>query len=299
MARSAEGMSNQPRVFVVALSALAGCFFACACQGTSASQRASRQVADHATPDQARLWRDAADRNLAPGLEKLSVPANAIDRRQRGRGPVASQAAQSSRGVIAPAVRSAVRIVKAPVPDLPPFAGVARVVRVTNEEIELALQGNARVGEPQNLVFVARIEYQPLSTQLNEELRVEYRSHESNDPFDVQQILAVKTKDGDGIVRVGVGGRSLVSVSVPLFQLIASQLAGTPPGQVDVSVSGVHGKVQPGQIVEVGQAPGAALCVGLLSSRAYSGADVGRLEGSPYWFDLVAWPRRPANACVQ
>ena len=79
-----------------------------------------------------------------------------------------------------------------------------------------------------------------------------------------------------------------VTVSVPLFGLVARQAGEADGGTMDVDVrvgEDAARRIKSGAIVRF-----RGLAVGLRASTARRNADRKTLEGNPYSIDLVAWP---------
>ena len=175
---------------------------------------------------------------------------------------------------------TALRIVAAPRVGPAGFSGEATVVDVAGERINLDL------GQGRMLTFVARAEGSPIRTAIGDQVRVEYRVR--SDPFDRQQVLAVRTRSGGGIVSVLESGTMPVTVSVPLFGLVARQVGEAFRGTIDVDVRVGEDpamRIKSGAIVRF-----RGLAVGLRASTARPNANRNTLEGNPYSIDLVAWP---------
>lgn len=246
------------------------------------SKQAAERLSELAkTPAQAQLWKEAAEKGTAAGIGRLPVPERPVATRKRVTPP--SRTAVPQRVSLPPGVEGAVRIVAAPELEAGSFSGLADVVHIEGERIDLDL------GQKRLLTFYARARGGPIQTKVGEKAQVDYRVRD--DPFDRLQILAVKSPGGDGIVSVLEGATKPVTVQVPLFRLVASQVGNPDKGSmsVDVRVGETRKTLMPGQIAEF---PG--LTVGLLASSAYVGSETYRVEGNPYSIDLVAWPSRQA-----
>jgi hypothetical protein len=257
----------------------------CARQAPPKDSKRTAEEIGKLTPNQqqARLWKEAADKGATAGVERLQMPSRPVQNRER---PAAANRSLSPQNVTIPAgVQGAVRVLSAPEVEPSGFSGVAEVARVEGERIDLNL------GQNRILAIHARARGSALQTKVGERVQVDYRVR--TDPFDRRQILAVRTTAGDGIVSVLEGGPKPVAVQVPLFRLVASQTGSPQKGSmpVEVRVGDVRRTMTQGQIAEF---PG--LTVGLLASSAYVGPDAYRAEGNPYSVDLVAWPSRKAPA---
>jgi len=254
---------------------IAGCGLLGACRQTPAQQSAemARRVAALATtPEQARLWRDAADHGLTPGLQRLPVVAQPVQQPPAGARAV-SQQVPAQPVVIPVGVVSAVRVLAAPPAD---FDGSAAVVDVAGDRLELNL------GRQQTLRVLARAGGKPIPTRKGERVRVEYQV--PSDPRTGRAVVAIRTQAGNGIVSLVQGGDGPVTASVPLFGLSAKQVGKLPLMSVDVGVDSSHQTMTAGETSQVG-----GLTVTLLSSSAHTRDEAGRIEGSPYSINLIGW----------
>ena len=250
----------------------------CALLGACTRQTPARQSAEAArlvsalatSPEQARLWRDAADRGLAPGLERLPIVERPIQRQVLAQ--AVSQPVAVRPVVIPPGVVSAVRVVAAPAID---FTGIATVLYVTNERLELDF------GQQRTLGVLVRAGGRPIPASAGEQVQVDYRVR--SDPHVPRDVVAIKMASGNGIVSVVQGGDRPVTASVPLFDLSAKQIGQPPSPTVDVGVGASHRTMTAGETAQVG-----GLTVTLLASSAHTG-DAGRIEGSPYSINLIGW----------
>jgi hypothetical protein len=248
---------------------------------SDARGRAERVSEQAASPDQARLWREAAEKGTTAGIEQIVVPDRPIEGRVRVTLPSRGPAVQAV--VSLPSdIQGAARILAAPAEG--GFNGQAEVLKVDGERIELNLG-------PQGLLSIqARAGGRPLQIKAGERAQVDYRVRD--DPYDRQQILALRTAGGDGVVTVLETGTKPVSVQVPMFRIAASQ-AGRPANgsmAVDVRVGDMRRTMTTGQIADF-----SGLTVGVRASSAFTGADAFRVEGNPYSIDLVAWVSRRDN----
>jgi len=272
-------MRRQNLVALAALVVLAGC--ARQSPPADAQGRAQAISQQAASPEQARLWQEAAQKGAAVGIDQVAVPAQPIVERSRVM-PVARPAATQTVAPLPASIQGAARILSAPPVDS--FTGEANVVSVDGERIELSL--GQRV-----LTIQARAGGGPLQIKAGERAQVDYRVRD--DPADRQRILAVRTAGGDGVITALDSAAKPVSLQVSLFRLVASQ-TGTPANgsmPVEVRVGDVRRTLTAGQSADVG-----GVTVGILASTALTGADAFRAEGNPYAIDLVAWvTRRPVQ----
>jgi len=234
-----------------------------------------------ATPEQARLWKEAVEKAAASGLEKAPLAEHPVAPRQRV--VAQNRVAQGKPFQFPRELVAGIRVVSAPAVDGDRFSGTAQVVRAEGEQLELDL------GQRRILTLVARARGGPLRARVGEKTELDYRVKE--DPFERRLILALRMENGDGVMSVLESGRKPVSVPIPMFDLSAMQVGKPEKNVMDVEVRvGRERKVlAQGQVAEF---PGSRLTVGLVASVAYTGADVYRAEGNPYAIQLVAWPTR-------
>jgi len=254
---------------------IGGCALFGACRQTPAQQsaeRARRVAALATTPEQARLWRDAADHGLTPGLQRLPVVARPVQQ-PRGSARAVSQQVPAQPVVIPDGVVSAVRVLAAPPVD---FDGSAAVVDFSGDRLELDL------GRQQTLRVLARVGGKPILTRKGERVRVLYQV--GSDPRTPRTVVAIRTDSGNGILSLIHGGDKPVTASVPLFRLSAKQVGQPPSMRVDVGVGSSHRTMTAGETAQVG-----GLTVTLLGSSAHPGENAGRIEGSAYSINLIGW----------
>lgn len=234
-----------------------------------------------ATPEQARLWKEAVEKASESGLERAPLVERPVTSRQRVAAP--NRAAEGKQVQLPKELVTGIRIVSAPavVEDQFSFSGAAVVVRAEGEQLELDL------GQGRMLRLVARARGGPLRAKVGEKTQVDYRVR--GDPFERHSILALRMENGDGVVSVLESGSKPVMVPVPLFDLSAMQVGKPDKNTMNVEVRvGRERKVlAQGQIAEF---LGSRLSVGLVTSIAFTGADLHRIEGNPYAIQLVAWP---------
>lgn len=230
------------------------------------------------TPEQARLWTEAAGTGTAAGLEKIPVAEHPVQLRKR---VVAPDQAIKPRPVGLPeGLRAGIRIVGAPALKEDSFSGTVQVRSVDAERLELDL------GQQRILTLYARVRGGPMRAQAGQKAELDYRVRD--DPFDRRQVVALRVETGDGIASILEGGSEPVTVQIPLFQLVASQVGKPEEGTmaVEVQIGSTKQVLTQGQIVEF---PEHRLTVGVVASSAYVGADAYRAEGNPYAIRLVAW----------
>ena len=236
---------------------------------------AARHLADTAaTPDQARLWREAADQGLAVGLEQAPAAGGLVARRVTA--TAVSQQIVPQPVIIPEGVQTAVRILAAPAVVPAGFNGTATVVGVDGYRIELDF------GQQERLVLLARAGGKPIATQSRDRVQVEYRTR--RDPRTPGDILAIRTEAGGGIVQAVQGGNEWVTLTVPLFRLTARQSGSPQAMTVDVGVGDAHRTMREGETAQVG-----GLNVTVIGSSAHTGEAAERIEGSAYTLNLIAW----------
>lgn len=256
----------------------------------NAAQTAGDLAADR---EQARLWQEAAARGATNGIERVRPAGNSVQDRERV--PAGGQSMAARPETLPQGVAVAARVVTTPEPDESRrgerstrlmtggmrAADAARVRSTLGERIEIDL------GERGTLAVLARARGGPLRTRAGEAAQVDYRVRE--DPRDRQSILAMRFEGGDGLVTALETGPQPVSVRIPIFDLVATQVGEPQSGtmSVEVRVGGSRQILSPGQVFEFKEK---GLTVGVVSSTAYVGADAYRVEGNPYGINLVAWP---------
>ena len=262
------------------LAGMAGCAREDAQKPADAKSVAEAQGRLATTPEQARLWQQAAGADVARGLEKLPAAEQPVAPRPRI--TVTDRKVPS----VAPAsagVPTGVRILIAPRLPEGTFFGVAKVLRAEGDQLELDL-GNERI-----LTLEARAAGASLRATTGGSGRLDLRLRD--DPQARQEIVAVRLSDADGILSVLETGAEPVTVEVPLFELTARQVGETKDNtmRVEVRVGAQSATLAQGQTAEF---PGSRLVVGVVSSSAYTGAAAGRAEGMPFAIRLLAWPAR-------
>jgi hypothetical protein len=247
-------------------------------QRKDAASDAQKQSELSTNQDQARLWKESNKQ----GLEKIPQPGQAVEPRQPGAIP--NTAVQSKPGPLPKGLQGGVRIIA--LPQLPgerekSFTNNAQVRRVEGEQIELDLGGQGQ------LVLFARARGGPLRANPGEQAQLDLRFRD--DPFDRQQILALRLANGDGVVSALDSGDKPVTVNIPLFKLVATQTGNPEKNNMNVmvTVGGERKMLSPGQLVEF---PEAGLTVGVVGSDAFVGESANAAEGRPYALNIVAWP---------
>lgn len=228
--------------------------------------------------EQARLWKEANKQ----GLEKIPQPENPVQLRQQP--GVANTAIQTKAQPLPQGLQGGISVIALPQlgdADAKAFANSVRVRSVEGERIELDVGGQGV------LSFYARARGGPLRAGSGEEARLDLRYRD--DPFNRQQILALRMANGDGIVSALDTGDKPITLTIPLFQLIARQLRPTERYHMDVevSVSGETQTLKPGQLAEFRKA---GITVGIVGSDVFTGEGANAVEGPPYALNIVAWP---------
>jgi hypothetical protein len=238
------------------------------------------------TPEQKRLWQQAADQKQAPGLTNLDQGSQPVQARQLL--TAADQAIPpQGTGLIEPNVKNAVRIVEtAGLQD--EYGGSATVKGITNNGEQLLLD----LGNNRSVMLQARVDGKALLLMPNAAVTIDYRVR--NDESNRRQIFALSGPNGVGVARVSETGPMPIAVSVPLFLLDATQSVpssgrggrgGPAQAVVNVRVAGAVQTLTSGQTVQFG-----GVTVTVLGSRSPTGTRVDRLlEGGAYSLELIAW----------
>jgi hypothetical protein len=235
------------------------------------------------TPEQARLWQQAADQAQAPGLTNVEQADRPVATRQPSTGPNSSIQLQGT-GLIPANVTSAIRILATSGLQNGEFAGpaVVRDVDASGERLLLDLGNNRSV------TLQARTGGRPLGVKRNDTVTVDYRAGEDGD--NRRQIVAVRAPGGAGVARITETGSRPLTVSVPLFSLVATQYAAEPgrgvaAARVDVHVGSEQRPLPAGASTQIG-----GVTVVIVANRVPSTAPAARLvEGSPYALEIVVW----------
>lgn len=254
----------------------------CACTRQPAAPKEPAGAAEKAselatTPEQQRLWKEAAARKHQ-GLETVSRPDDPVVDRKH------AEASQQKVAQKVPQIPASVRgavIVMTPGGDFAPYAGTARIRSIQGERIELDLAAP----QARTIALVARAAGRSLRMRAGEQAQVEYRSQ--SDPHDRQEILAIRAAGGDGVVSVTDSDTQPVNVSVRLFGLVARQVGEAQNSRmnVEVRVGNAVRVLRPGDIADVG-----GLTVGIKASNAYGPSEMHAVESNPFALDLIAWP---------
>ena len=248
-------------------------------RGDAASD-AQKQSELAANQEQARLWKEG-NKN---GLNHIPRPEQPVQVRQRS--VINDVAVQSKPAPLPQGVPGGVSIIS--LPQLPEtdgrtFASEVRVRRVEGEQIELDLGGQG------TLAFFARARGGPLRASTGDVAQLDLRLRE--DPFNRQQIMALRLANSDGIISALDMSDKPVTISIPLFKLIATQ-TGTSEKHlmnVTITVGGERKVMSAGQVQDFADA---GLTVGVIGSDAFTGDMVNTIEGRPYALHIIAWPTK-------
>ena len=265
-------------ITIFALAALGSC--GSKNQRKDAASDAQKQSELTNNQEQARLWKEANKQ----GLEKVPQPDQPVQLRQQP--GVANTAVQTKAAPLPQGLQGGISIVT--LPQLSgdyekAFTSGVRVRSVEGERIELELGGQGV------LSFYARARGGPLRIKPGEEAQLDLRYRD--DPFNRREIVALRLTGGDGVVSALDTGDKPVTLTIPLFQLVATQ-SGTPEKDlmsVVVTVGGERQTLSPGQLVEFSKA---GIMVGIVGSHAVTGERVNAMEGPPYALNIVAWPSK-------
>ena len=265
------GLRQTTTLAAISLAILAGC--------KSSERRAAEAARNNsqlaASAEQKKLWQDVADKGAAPGLERVPVVQEPVERRQRPTGgksaPVPAQPI-----TIPPAVLNSIRIVDYPAEPAKSYEGPATVVGTAGDLIRLDL------GSKRSLSVLARVNKGSIPVAMGETVRVAYMSQRG--PQDQHTVIGILTAAGAGIVNVVQAGLNPVTVNVPLFNITAKQ--GTQPTSL-IGVSGPNFSAQdmsPGAIATVGK-----VTVFIVGSAGGQGPGVALIEGKPYALNVMVW----------
>jgi len=253
-------------------------------QGSQNAADNTNKIAELATdPEQQRLWRAAMEKNnQANTLGNVPVPGDAAVQ-NRAHPTMPNQQLDGKPQPLPPGMAGGARFIKTPNLEGAEFRNAVRVKSVEGEQIELDLGG------PGTLSFYARARGGPIRATAGDTAQLDYRFRD--DPFDRQRILALRLGNGDGIVSALDSGDKPVTISIPLFELTASQTGGSERNamSVTVTVGGEQKVLAPGQIVDFERA---GVTVGIIGSAAFVGDEAPRAEGRPYALNIVAWPTK-------
>jgi hypothetical protein len=244
--------------------------------------RAREAAAGAATPDQERLWREAADQGLVVGLDRVSTAERAVAARRqqsaatsppRG-GPPATQAPSL---VIPPDVEGHLRVVSAPRLSRNAFSGMAKVDAPPGDRIVLNIGGS----EP--LVLLARAGQKPIAVGQNELVQLTYLP--STDGGAPDEEIVLRTAAGSGIGRVIKSGPGPITLNERLFGVFATQEKAPNAQTVWVRVGDTSLQtVRVGQIVQFGN-----VSVLLVGNDAPIRGRASPEGGPPYLIHLLVW----------
>ena len=237
---------------------------------------ARRFAAEAVTPEQSRLWEQAAQRGT-PGLERLPIPARPLQRRNPA--GAAAQALPAVTPTLPPGAVTVARVVAASETGPWEFSGKATVLDVSGDRVNVSLDAG------RTLSFLARLGGKPLGVAAQQVVDLTFKSRPGI--FNRQQILAIRTASGQFIAAAVENGNAPVSVSValPSLTMVASQTGQPFNGAMNVvvTVNGDKGDVSPGRSAQIG-----GVSVNLLGSLARAAGAAGADSGA-YSLDLIAW----------
>jgi hypothetical protein len=268
--------------YVIVAIVAAGFCAGCAPQGGGSLKdpasrvKAMSQLAT--TPEQKRLWNEAAAGARAAGLDTMPVVDRAVEVRKQVQVP--DKGVQSLASELPKSLISGVLVLSAPQIKGNAFTGTARVTRIDGEKVDL------EIGPKLTFGLQVRVRGGALKVETGETGRMEYRA--GNSVFSRQMILGVLFEKGDGFLTVLEGGSKPVTVQVPTFKLTATQI-GNPEKdtmKVEVRVGGSRQMLTQGQIYSFKEEH---LVIGLVGSTAYTGDKAFAVEGDPYSINLIAW----------
>ena len=248
-----------------------------------ARQTITQQVTDReaqlaSTPDQQRLWREAGAKGIAPGLERLRAGERPVATRPSAQVAPQPVSVPLQGPSIPVGVTSQLRVLDTADATTEAYSGFATVRNITGDRVELDL-GNQR-----SLTMLARAGGKPLSLTPRARVQVEYRPR--GNIRTPREVVAIRTEDGNGIARAIESGSSPVTLNLPIFKLVATQL---PLRRVLVRVIDNNDRearsvLDQGQTTQVG-----GLTVTLVGSNAVTREGAGRIETVPYSINLLVW----------
>lgn len=264
-------------ITVVSVALLSSCGGSKRGDAASDAQKQSELTANQ---EQARLWKEG-NKN---GLNQIPRPEQPVQVRQRT--VVNDVAVQSKPAPLPQGVPGGVSIITLPQltgTDAKSFSNEVRVRRVEGERIEIDLGGQG------TLALFARARGGPLRANTGDVAQLDLRLRE--DPFNRQQIMALRLANQDGIVSALDMSDKPVTISIPLFKLVATQTGASERHlmSVTITVGGERKVMSVGQVQDFAQA---GLTVGVVGSDAFTGEMVNAIEGRPYALHIVAWPSK-------
>lgn len=243
-------------------------------QAGDTAEKAS-QVA--VSPEQQRLWKQAAEKGNTPGLDRVPIAQRPVDDRQRPPSPSASPA-QRPPTTIAPRAETEIRILVHPNAD---FTGAATVSGVPGDQIQLTLANGG------TLTVLARVAGAQLRVASGETVQVAYQFPPMpHGPQDAGSVIAIRTAAGLGIAHVIRGGTNPVTMAVPLFGVTASQNPKEPQLlEVRAGPSAAAPPMRMGATRQVGD-----VIVQIVEVNApEQGVKPGQLDGPPYALNVMVW----------
>ena len=232
-------------------------------------------------PEQQRLWKAALEKNNANALENIPVPGEPVQ--ARAQPTIPNKQVDGKPQPLPAGMTAGVRLIKSPELQGQEFKSTVRVRSVEGERLELDLGGQS------TLSMFARARGGALRAAVGDTAQLDLRQRD--DPYDRQQILALRFENGDGIVSALDSSDKPLTISIPIFQLTASQVGEIKQNAMSVAVTVGDSR----QLLASGQTvvfEAAGLTVGIVGSSAYVGDQEPSAEGRPYALYLVAWPNR-------
>ena len=250
------------------------------------SSVAERIASQSVRPEQQRLWREVASKNLAPGLDRVPMPGSPIQNPPAPLPP--SQPAPPGSSVLPRGATTAIQLVRATPAGSWSYSGKATVKDIANERIDLNVTNRA-------VTFLAKLGGQPLPVMVNQSIDLEYRSESGSNS--AEHILAVVVDRATAVAGILKSGTARVSVQIQLLNLTLEQMGAQQngampviatvitPGDAKGPATKAAETIQPGTItpVQVGD-----VFIRLEGSLAPP-AGAPRTDGNPYAIDAVAW----------
>lgn len=237
---------------------------------------------------QKELWKDAADKGTAPGLQRVPVLQEPVTQRTRSQAPAAQPKPSPAPPVMIPAgVRNEIRVLTYPTDPYQSYTGPAKVDDIVDqkrENLRLALPG--KLGQ---LTLLVRVGFKPLPLMAGDTVDVAYQLRRNPQmPNDVIGIrISGGVNAGAGIVHVMQGSTSSISqINIPLFNLTAQQV--NQPG-FPVLILGPNLKGEPLRMGEQMDAGGGAVVRVIGSTGPDKATNPGLIEGAPFTMNVMVW----------
>jgi hypothetical protein len=262
--------------------------------GCQSSERKAAEAARNtsevaASAEQKQLWQDAADKGLAPGLQRVPVVTDPVAARVRAQVPAAPPNPAPPQVTITAGVRNELRILVYPDNPFESYTGPATVTKIeqNGDLIHLELPPAKPSGKPRTLALLVRIDTKRLPVKVGEMVSVAYRVRE--DPQMPNDEIAIRiTGGGAGIAHVIRGSKVRIMQSgIPLFGLNAAQ-ADDQPG-APVQFTGIGLKPIDLRMGQTGQVDVGVVARVLGSDAPGPGALPGLTEGAPFTLNVMVW----------